>query len=469
MGWVISILLAMLVAVWLVAQYRPGRSDGMARAMAAGAPVAPAAPSSTPLPPPAPRAASQHVRAGAKAVAASAACLAARTREEQRTRPTEVEREAQRLQSEAAHARITQALEACEALNDSAFDDCMVANGADRGASSPEERAEFTQLQTALRAQAWRMAARSEARSLLAAALVMPNTEDPDSGELTVQRAPEAMRWLVEAQRRGHSDALVQWSLARIEASAERGDSPALLAAVLDARRRLPMLEPDNAAAFLVSVRADRPPNATLTPDDLARAAEMSTYRVPMAAQVTLLLDAMHDLPVYVGLREQAPRRNPDHEAAAACASDEDLLAELRMLLAIGPVFASTPDPAGLSEACTIDSTASSAPMRAHCLRLFERMHEGASLMEQSLAAVFARKLAAPGPARAQWEERHRRYLWRQWQLMQVLPAFDTYEMARIDEQAWRSGSEDLAIDEMLTRAGIATEPPADWQPPIGP
>lgn len=398
----------------------------------------------------------------------SAECFAARAREAREVRPTEVELEAAAQQRDAEHEKITAAFVACSELDGDAFDDCLVSRGVDRGSQSADEIRGTLQLQTVLRAEAFRIAARGDARSLVAAALVMPEPSTAHNADGQREGSPETVRWLVQAQRLGRNDALVQWSVARAALFEAGKEPPELVAARDAARARLPELEPDNAAAFLFALARGGSLRAGLSRTALARAAAMPRYRVPMAGQVALMLEALRGIPSYPGLRPQAMRMNPDHEAAAACASDADLLRELRMLAAIGPAVDSDIHAEGLAEACSELSVERDFETRDDCLSLLELVYAAGSLIEQAHAAALARRIAPAGTERARWEERHRVYLWRQFRMMGALEGVDPYELSRIFEQAWRSGNENLAIDELLTRANIPLEPPPDWQPPIG-
>ncbi len=418
---------------------------------------------------------SQHQEPSAECLAARAteaaekAALAAMT-------PAQVEAAIEAVAREGAEREqnLIRAAEACLGLDSEHHEQCYAAHGVPPFVVSVENEANSRQLEAELRAWAFGLASRGDARSLVAAAISAPfQNEDGETPILghraQPRRIPQAIDWIVRAQAQGTDDAAVQWAVANFSTWEREPGPPALLAAKARARARLAALEPDNAAAFLVSVHQEG--GAGYSRADLARAAALPHYRPLEAARVNLVLDATQDMQASPTLRrvlrQQAKGNHQDQPASVACASDAELLREFRLTMAVvlttvamAPISMMTCQPKDLGD---------STQARDDCLHLAEQSYASGNLSDRAIAAAIAHRIAPAGPARERWQQRHRRDRWRQLQRREAYLAISPYEQVGIFERAWRRGDETLAADELIVRAGLPLEPPLGWQPPPDP
>ncbi len=402
----------------------------------------------------------------------SAECIAARARDAKRDASlaalssaeleTHVEVEASRPAPRDSIS--TRAEEACENTSEAGRRACLLVQvPALYLESELDERA----MHAALRKHADEVASRGDARSLVAAAEILPvGSASAATGERPsgLGRAAQAIEWIVRAQRLGHDDALVQWSVARFTHRGADGESAELRRAQLAAIKRLPSLEPDNAAALLLAVSTAADGSSRLpTPAQLEVAAALPRFTEPVAARIALGLDALRGLPPLPAFRRVALRANRGHDTATHCASDEDVIQQMH--LADRRVFQThylTP----ATFACTSDETQGLQSLQDACLRLFEHAHRGAQTPgEKALSATIAGKLATTPERRLHWQHEARRHDWQMSQYRLLKRTADPYVVAHFAVDGWRSGSEISGVHALLRSRGIPLEPPDGWEP----
>jgi len=363
------------------------------------------------------------------------------------------------------------AVEACEGLADTDTVRCMLANGLERaGEVFALYRAEQA-IERAYLRKAHQIAARGDARSLLAAAHILPFAEASAwSNGTTLERRPKAIEWLVRAQRSGRDDPLVQWG---VMAFRDFGAEP--VATSREARaaaiERLLALDPDNAAVHLLSVQSASsaqqspamPSNASLEASAFQRLAARPRYFNHAPGVATLILDALRDMPTEPAFRAAALLSDRDHATATHCASDADILLSSHLMIATGAANATSPAFfAGMP--CKEEAMASDDRLRRNCLAFSRRLHATATtIFERSMGAGIARRAASSAAERAHWQNQCRRQRWQVEQYARAMRAIDPYLYRRILAQGWRSGDEVSGMETVLDEAGIPLEPPANW------
>lgn len=299
----------------------------------------------------------------------------------------------------------------------------------------------------ALRAHAQVLAGRNDGRSQLAAAWLLQMAAE---GSVVGEEEAAFAALLTRAGELAPDDPLVAWL--------ERMNCPVTQPVCRreQAMARLQSIDPDNAAAWLLSLDAAiaRGDGAGIDAS-LARAALAGHY-YDRWNETGRFFDA--------ALAEVAlPARSASVLAAQSRHSGANVPpseAELRAIYAIGMASGMTlPSHLGLTRSC-MDPSASAARKSA-CLSVFARMAESDSLLARSIGLSCAVRLTAGTPAGAAWRERLRRFEW-----------FRNEAIARSGfslppdyaQRLWRDG-EIAALEWMLAAAGRPLTPPAGWLP----
>ncbi len=409
-----------------------------------------------------------------RANAPSAECIAARARDARESEALVAMAPAQRDAHIEASARdaveeeqsAMRAADACEGTAESDTLQCLLSAGFSRAADVLRLYRDHKAIEQAHLRHAERVAGRGDARSLLAAAHILPFAEAGAwSRDETLQRRPDAIAWIVRAQRIGADDAVVQWGVATFREYGGR-TTEALERARSAAARRLLVLEPDNAAAHLLpSVTESRDP---LPIEGFKRLAAMPRYRTSGPELATLLLDSFRDMPVEPAFRRAAILTPSEHLTATHCASDPEIMLASQLSVAHRVANAGSLELlTAVQGPCSEGAMTSKGFPRSECLTFAARLHGNSrTVLEHSTATAMLRRLATTGLERLQWQKAHRRHRWQLEEYATAALRMDPYARARIEAAAWRSGDEMSGIRAVLAEVGVPLEPPSDWRLP---
>ncbi len=359
----------------------------------------------------------------------------------------------------------------CQGTADSEAFACLLSNGFSRMGEFLTLYRGLTGVEQAYQAHAQRLAARGDARSLLAAATILP-FEDPGfwSDEAPLKRRPEASEWLVQAQRSGVDDAVVQWGVATFREHAQQ-PTAAIEGARAAAARRLLTLQPDNAAVHVLASTVVPELQAPIDAESFKRLAAMPSYR-PLGPELAgMMLHAFRGMPVEPAFRDAATLTAGGHPTHTHCAADADIQLPSQISFAHQAANAGSLETLGAVQGpCSEEAVAVDDAMRSECLRFFARLHGNSrTVLERSTAVGIARRVAASDVDKRHWQAAHRR---QRWQIHRYAPAslkMDPYARARIEAAAWRAGDEMSGIEAVLVASGIPLEPPPGWNVPGDP
>ncbi|MGH8073474.1 MAG: hypothetical protein ACREO4_05305 [Lysobacter sp.] len=337
----------------------------------------------------------------------------------------------------------------------------LVAMAQDRGLQEAHERWRVG-FEAAMVQQARTLAARGDARSLLAAAMIFPIAYDETTGQPLPAAADESVGWFEAARHARPADPLVAW----LEASgcpifdAARCDSDAGLA-------RLLQVDGDNATVQWLAV------NAALQADDpvaarthLRLAAEATRFEPYGNRLMAMLLEARSAAPL-PPLDEDAGRVLGATMPLGRPATNDDVIGMLSMaqwaaysmpaLSAAVQLCGAGQDQPGLDAALRQDCTASMAKLAGN----------DSMLIYPSIALPLLIELAS-GPERAAWQARLREHVWLSEQFVGLLtgsrPGVAVVGM-ETHAQAIADDGEVSAARQVLQRNGIPLQPLSGWQP----
>lgn len=322
--------------------------------------------------------------------------------------------------------------------------------------SDPQTKAAVDQWNQDQRVAAARharkLAASSEPRDLLAAALIasFDGTQQPSApGQWSREEAGAAF---TAATQRGRGDRLINWMEAidcsRFAAYSECDAQAALL--------RLQSSEPDNAAVWLLAhARADQgSPEAEQFLDNAARA---TRYRLALN-DLGALMQA-----TYAEMDEPDMSPQVAKALAGTFGHGPDQVPDVAGTNAMGIASAvAMPALSPLQLACfPPEGVKPTADRRAACTAIYTLMSEDTLLISQSLALVSLVRITADSPEGAGWRERLRQLHWIQSHAIQILGS--SAPQGYMDS-VWRDG-ELVAMQGLLAAAGISPQPPAGWLP----
>ncbi len=358
------------------------------------------------------------------------------------------------------------AADACEGTAESDSLQCLLSAGFSRAADVLRLYRDHKAIEQAYLRHAERVAGRGDARSLLAAAHILPFAEAGAwSRDETLQRRPEAIEWVVRAQRTGADDATVQWGVATFREYGER-TTEALERARDAATRRLLALEPDNAAMHMLASAAKL--QDPLDANSFKRLASLPRYRTPAPELATLMLDAFRDMPNELVFRSAAVLMPSEHLTATHCAADSAIMLASQLPVAHRVANAGSLELlSAVHGPCSEGATTSKDFPRSECLAFATLLHGNSrTLLERSTATGMARRLATTDPEKSYWQAAHRQLRWQLEQYRAAALRMDPYARARIEAAAWRSGDEMSGICAVLAEAGIPLDPPPEWKIP---
>lgn len=219
-----------------------------------------------------------------------------------------------------------------------------------------------------------------------------------------------------------------------------------------DALETLLKQAPDNAAAWLVKLGTDaRDRKQDDAREDLRQAAAAKLYDDYTGTSLKALADSVGVLP------PPADAIDPGHAAGAV---------GMQTVLIFG--LASTqPQPSLQLVAKLCESAGKDASIKADCLSLAKLLQWGSSPLARSLGLHLAEVLA-DDPAQAQAaRDARRRLIWQVRNFNQLLAKVqDDAVLARHLLALARNGGTEMSLQLAALRdAGIALDPPADWQP----
>lgn len=290
------------------------------------------------------------------------------------------------------------------------------------------------------------LALRADAHALLSAALMA----QPDAGNPARPHALQSPALLARAQKFDADNSLTWWVSAALECGGKTKPCPD--EATL---QQLEKTDPGNAATWLWSLaRAQQVGDATTARAALTSAAQATRFDDYFGALVAMLDDASGILPV----SETILRASGQLDAGPA---------GFKLTYAAG-IAASLPHPyrEALTTACA--NEANDAALAADCIAVAQKIVDCGTLTARGFGLRLLLQLTPAGAARDAVTTRARSLAWRT-QRIGELAARVTGD-ARITGVYLHAlslrGSEIDAVDAVLQRAGVALEPPADWQPP---
>lgn len=317
--------------------------------------------------------------------------------------------------------------------------------------------AEYTRWQqgfdAAMLAQARTLAARGDARSLLAAVLIAPvEYEGSNGGPRPVPG--EVRGWFDAARVVRPADPLVAWW----EANGCLMPAQPCDAAVAVAR--LLQVDGDNAIAHWQAL------NAALDGDDdiaarthLRLAAQAPRFEPYADDLLALLLEARDGAPLApmdaisakaAGLAQQLGRPATSADFIATISSAQ--------WAALSPALGS-----GMMQLCGPDRPARDAALRQDCIALLAKVADDESTVLHPAIALPALIKLTSGPQQAAWQARLREHAWMYEQYTALLVGGPG---APAEFPRWIAADGEIAaIRELMRRRGIPIEPPADWLP----
>ncbi len=387
-----------------------------------------------------------------------------------------VEGEAQALAG--ADGRLQDAVSHCQGEPESTHEACIQREAGEQIADDPQHLADAATIAQALRSAAEQLAQRADARSLVAAATLLPPDEPVPAaaGSAAAQRSPHVVApsalaaratvWLVRAQRLAPDDAAVQWAVA-MRRGGTGDESPELATAVQRALARLRQLEPDNAAVAIQSLFAERGRGWQPDAVELSALAVLPEFEGPAARLMNLVDEASTHLafsPASIAAMRRLGRDDLADRTELACAREREVVEQTILIASVSRAGLAAAD-LPIWQACSRRRVDEEERRRAPCLAIASRIAEQDMSISRTIAGTIARSIAREGPERDRWIARHRRQSWQQERFNAVLLNRSSLAQARMFLAAWRAGGEHHAIEAALRESGIALDPPEEWEP----
>jgi hypothetical protein len=324
------------------------------------------------------------------------------------------------------------------------------------GAKPSASQANVDPVEASLRDFARATARRGDARSLLIAAMILPQypTADPKCNEAVTL---EAAAWIERAMARDGDDPLVAWmGASRCFSSVHPCDRAA-------AARRMLQLEPDNAAAHLFAF-------STAYHDEKDVPAAIAHVRA--AARLKRFDDHYRD--VLVLLDRTLQGWSPPAAAAGKAEAnwkpglsrpgtpDGQRAIQVLIQASIYRVGVS-----GRPSAVCLPNhkpTTDSA-LRQACREVYLKLADDpGSATSQIRAAQLYSELLDEGPERAAARERYRKLAWIEYRFLK-LASVEESSPDRDYIASIERGGESAAMSKALLAYGIGNEPPKEWRP----
>lgn len=315
-------------------------------------------------------------------------------------------------------------------------------------------------LSEALDAYAQKLAARGDAHSLLAAAIVSPirptgAEQDPGIAAASTQ----VQGWLREAVAKGQDDALVAW-----------GEVMLCTVAVKDicdpaqASQRLTRLQPDNAAVSLLRVRQATAANDAAESDRwFHQAALAHSYRGPASDMTGLVMTALAEFDP--GLNPEQWRQFNSQMFGSANTDSSNALPAVRFMYAMAHSAVAAGLPFGsLVSRCR--APIADAARRADCIAVATKLAAGDAVIDRNggfMVLVPLLKDEAEGKAA---RESLRQFVWLFESSQPVLQSMpEKPELLAEYSRTFIAEGEIAAIARVLAKAGKSSSPPQDWLP----
>ena len=308
--------------------------------------------------------------------------------------------------------------------------------------------------------QARALATRGDARSLLAAAMIVPIGYDEATGQ-PLPAAVDPAIWFDAARQVRPGDPLVAWlEVNGCPLFVSRCDPDAALA-------RLLQVDGDNGAVQWLAVNAALGAGDTVAARTHLRLAAGADRFEPYAnALMTTLLDARTAAPL-PPMPADAARVLAKTMPLERPATNADVIA---MLSTAQWAVHAIPSLSGMLQLCGAgqDRPVLDAALRQDCKRLMAKLAASDSvLIYPSIALPLLVELAS-GPERVAWQAQLREFAWLSEQFHGLLtaggPGLAAVDMAT-HAQAIANDGEVGAARQLLQRNGIPLQPPADWRP----
>jgi len=274
---------------------------------------------------------------------------------------------------------------------------------------------------------------------LLVAAAELAYPDSQDKSRTVALKSPSLIK---RAQRFGPDTALVWWVSTFLECGTK---APPCLGEAAD---RLQQVAGDNAASWLPTLHATKDPGQQRVL--LANMAQAKRFDDFWTAGVLAVYRALQTLPVPAevlghGLNPTAARVN--------------------LATSVGGAF--LPNYARLGELCRPQGSPDEA-LVGDCLAVAHLLENGGSFRSQSIGFGIEDSLLPAGTARDVLRARQRASLWQRQQFLELsarFPRDEALAQAYVD-LLQQNGDELTTVTALLRSRQIATDAPADWQPP---
>ena len=216
---------------------------------------------------------------------------------------------------------------------------------------------------------------------------------------------------------------------------------------------RLQRLAPDNAAVWLLAYdRARQRGDAAAARSALARAAQCREFSTYYGVLLHAVLDATRTLPMPATLVQQlgGPRGNAYAATYLLAAGNVMYLPTL----ALAPLYETCKDPGH------------DATLRAQCVRIAHLLAWGDTVFARAAGLDLQEHLATDAAARARYAAERHALAWQTQQFARLVlhARSDEKLAARLVQLVLAGGTENTIQIALLREAGIASEPPGDWQ-----
>ncbi len=323
-------------------------------------------------------------------------------------------------------------------------------------------RAEYEQwgqgFETAMLDHARTLAARGDARSLLAAAMTVPPRCAETSGQLQPV-TPEQQVWFDAARAVRPADPLVAWLEATdCPATDLQCDADAAIARLLE-------VDGDNAAVQWLAINAAIDGgDETAARTHLRLAAQAARFE-PYANEVLALLREARDAAPLAPIAADTAKVLGADAALGRPARNEDLIAmhSIAQWAAVA-----MPAMVGVTQLCRLgpDPSERDPALQQDCTGLLAKLAADDSMVIYPAIALPMLIELTAGPQQAAWRSALRDYAWVYEQVIPLLWPDAAAQVGPAQYAGWVAADGELgAMRAFMQRHGIADDPPADWLP----
>lgn len=311
-------------------------------------------------------------------------------------------------------------------------------------------------LDAAMLDHAHALAARGDARSLLAAALIAPISFDEASGR-ALPISADAQAWFDAARAARPADPLVAWLEATGCPLALQCDADAAIA-------RLLQVDGDNAAVQWLAINAALHGGDEITARTHLRLAANAERFQPYINEVLQLLLEARDAAALAPMDASTATAMGTAQHFGRPTSDAEMVAVVSMAQWAAIAM---PAVAGVAKLCQLDVDAPQrdAALRQDCAGLLARAANDGSVMVYPAVALPALIELSEGAEQAAWQARLREFAWLYEQAAPLLSTPDA-EAGLVGYARQMAADGELAAMRQLLQANhIPLAPPADWLP----